>query len=155
MMAEEDHSEPITILVAEDSEVDQMLLHEAFAELGLKVHLIFVANGVELLEYLRGPAAATGGAAGKLPSIVLLDLNMPKMKGIDALKILRGDPVLCAMPVVVLSTSNNPKQIAQAYACGVNAYMTKPQRFNELVELIDRFSEFWLRGATLPGPIIQ
>jgi CheY-like chemotaxis protein len=142
--------ESLKVLIAEDSEFDRSLLRDAFAELPFNVSLIFVGNGEELVEYLRGPA---GRAAG-LPALILMDLNMPRMKGLDALQILRADSLLRALPVIVLSTSNNPKQIAQAYASGVNAYMTKPSQFNELLDAMEKFGEFWLRVSRLPDAAV-
>jgi CheY-like chemotaxis protein len=74
------------------------------------------------------------------------------MKGMDALKALRADALLRALPVIVLSTSSNPKQIAQAYASGGNAYMTKPAQFNDLLDAMQKFGDFWLTVSRLPDP---
>jgi two-component system response regulator len=141
-------SESLRVLIAEDSEFDRSLLRDAFSELGFNVLLIFVGNGEELLEYLRGPDSLKAG----LPSLILMDLNMPRMKGLDALKALRADALLRALPVIILSTSNNPKQIAESYESGVNAYMTKPSQFGELLDNVQKFGEFWLKVSELPDP---
>ncbi len=143
--------EPLSILVAEDNAIDRMLLHEVFEELDFKVRLIFVGDGQELLDYLRERSVSVNGESARLPTLVLMDLNMPRMKGIDALIELRADDSLRVLPVIALSTSNSPKQIAQAYACGVNAYLIKPEQFDDFVELLKTFGSFWLTKAKLPG----
>jgi two-component system response regulator len=146
MMPRQPTGENLRVLVAEDSEFDRSLLRDAFAELAFNVSLIFVGNGEELFEYLRGPV----GLAEGLPALILMDLNMPRMKGLDALQALRADAMFRALPVIILSTSNNPKQIAQAYASGVNAYMTKPSQFSEFLDAMETFGDFWLRVSRLP-----
>jgi CheY-like chemotaxis protein len=144
--------QPIAILIAEDSQHDRMILAEAFEQLDVAVTLTFVADGEELLDYLRRRTADIGAipTALILPALILMDLNMPRMNGIDTLKALRTDPMLRALPVIVLTTSEQPRQIALAYANGVNSFLTKPWQFEELVTLLDSFGAFWLRGAKLP-----
>lgn len=143
---------PLALLVAEDSEIDRMLLRDAFDELNFDVELLFVGNGEELIDYLRRRNAYKDKQLSPTPSLILLDLNMPRMNGMAALKILRADPTLCILPVIVLSTSTDPKQIAQAYAHGINAYLSKPERIDEMIEMIRKFGEFWFGGARLPDP---
>jgi two-component system response regulator len=145
-------NEKLNVLIAEDSEMDRWLLREAFAELDFNVALIFVGDGEELFEYLRGTKHLPAAAPTPLPALILMDLNMPRMKGLDALKALRADALLRALPVIVLSTSSNPKQIAQAYASGGNAYMTKPAQFNDLLDAMQKFGDFWLTVSRLPDP---
>jgi CheY-like chemotaxis protein len=84
------------------------------------------------------------------PAIVLLDINMPKVNGHEAMRAIRAHPLLRHLPVVARSTSNSPKQIAQAYALGVNSFMIKPARFDSFVDLIRKFAAYWLAGARLP-----
>lgn len=148
-------SAPIVLLIAEDSEFDRMLLREAFEELEYNVNLLFFSDGEDLLDYLRRSNAYRNEPVLPAPGLILMDLNMPRMKGLDALKILRADASLCVLPVIVLSTSNHPKQIAQAYATGVNAYLTKPEHFEELLKLLKRFGDFWLHETKLPSPASQ
>ena len=145
-------SPQIAVLVAEDSELDRMLLREAFEELSFDVDLNFVGDGEELFDYLRRRNAYAGENAVPMPALILMDLNMPRMKGLDAVKELRADSIFRAMPVIVLSTSSSPKQIAQAFASGVNAYMTKPAQFCTLLTMLQTFGEFWLRASNLPDP---
>ncbi len=142
--------EPFVILVAEDNKYDRMILEQAFAELDFKVRLRFVNDGEDLLDYLlRRNAYAAEGAAPR-PALVLMDLNMPRMNGHDAVRALRAIDALRPLPVIVLSTSDNPAQIALAYANGVTAFMAKPGRFEDVVELLRMFGEFWLTAARLP-----
>jgi CheY-like chemotaxis protein len=141
---------PVSILVAEDNKYDRMILQQAFDELDLDIHLFFVTNGEDVLDYLnRRNAYAADGAAPR-PDLILMDLNMPRMDGNDAVKAIRADADLRVLPVIALSTSDNPKQIAQAYENGVNAFMTKPGRFDDFVDLLRDFGDFWIHRARLP-----
>jgi len=142
---------PPLLLVAEDSNSDRMILKEAFDDLGTIVRLRFVVHGEELLDYLLGRAAYASDQTALRPVLILMDINMPRMNGIEALREIRSDADLRMLPVIILSTSDNPKQIVEAYDHGVNAYMTKPGRFDELVDLLRSFSAFWLSAAQLPA----
>jgi CheY-like chemotaxis protein len=144
--------EPTQILVAEDNKYDRMILQQAFTELGLNVSLNFVDNGEEVLDFLHQRNAYATPARSPRPVLVLMDLNMPRMNGQEALRAIRQDETLLRLPVVVLSTSNNPSQIAQAYANGVNAFMTKPGPYGDFLDLLRKFGAFWLTGAQLPSP---
>lgn len=143
-------AEPVAILVAEDNKYDRMILQQAFTELGLNVTLHFVGNGQDVLDYLHRRNAYAAEASSPRPALVLMDLNMPRMDGHEALKAIRADEALRMLPVVVLSTSDNPKQVAKAYANGVNAFMTKPGPYDEFVKLMHGFCAYWLRSARLP-----
>lgn len=143
-------AEPVAILVAEDNKYDRMILQQAFAELDLSVSLHFVGNGQDVLDYLNRRNAYAAEASSPRPALILMDLNMPRMDGHEALKAIRADEALRMLPVVVLSTSDNPKQIAQAYANGVNAFMTKPGPYDDFVKLMQGFGTYWLQSAQLP-----
>lgn len=148
-----DHAEnaaPIALLVAEDSHVDRMFLKEAFDELNFNIELLFVGDGEEMLDYLHRRNSYQDANLSPRPALILMDMNMPRMNGMSALKILRTDPTLCILPVIVLSSSTDPKQIAQAYANGINAYLSKPQCIDDMIDMLKRFGDFWLRGARLP-----
>lgn len=142
--------EPVAIVVAEDNLNDRIILAEAFKELGLNVTLSFVSHGEELLDYLQGRNAYADSDAVARPSLVLMDLNMPRMNGNETLKRIRSDEILRKLPVVVLSTSDNPNQINQAYDDGANAFMTKPGHFDDLLKMLRSFGTFWLAEAKLP-----
>jgi two-component system response regulator len=137
------------VLVAEDSDADRMIIAEAFHELGIAVDLRFVEDGEDLLDYLRRAGRHAGGDA-PAPAVVLLDINMPKLNGHEAMREIRADRALRHLPVVALSTSDSPKQVAEAYASGVNSFLTKPARFADVVVLLRKFTEYWLFGVRLP-----
>jgi two-component system response regulator len=144
-------TDPAVILVAEDSKYDRMILEEAFKEVGCDVGLRFVTDGEDALDYLHRRNRYTAAGAAPRPLLLLLDLNMPRMDGSEALRALRADAELRALPVIILSTSDNPRQIVQAYANGANAFMTKPGSFDEFVALLRGFAAFWLDIARLPA----
>ena len=144
-------TEPFSIVVAEDNKYDRLILEEAFKELDLNVTLSFVSHGEELLDYLHGQNAYAEQSTPPRSSLVLMDLNMPRMNGTEALKRIRADAKLRKLPVMVLSTSENPLQIAQAYDNGANAFMTKPGHFDDLLEMLRSFGAFWLHEAKLPN----
>ncbi len=143
---------PPVVLVAEDSEHDRSIIEEAFREAGIQVELRFVEDGERLLDYLNGCADPTraDGRDAPWPAVVLLDINMPKVNGHEAMRAIRATPRLKDLPVVALSTSDSPKQIAQAYAVGVNSFLTKPARFEDFVNLMRLFGAYWLGGVRLP-----
>jgi CheY-like chemotaxis protein len=140
-----------TILVAEDSKYDRMILNEAFAELDFQVTLKFVSDGQEVLDYLQKQKEYQGDETNLPPVLILMDLNMARMNGIEATRALRADVTLRVLPIIVLSTSDSPRQIALAYATGVNSFLTKPCDFDDLVELLRRFGAYWLESAKLPN----
>jgi CheY-like chemotaxis protein len=142
--------ETVSILVAEDNKYDQLILQAAFDELALPVRLTFVGNGEDVLDYLHRRNGYVTPESAPRPDLILMDLNMPRMNGNDTVIAIRADTDLRLLPVIALSTSDNPRQITQAYANGVNAFMTKPGRFDDFVELLRRFSDFWLCSARLP-----
>ena len=142
---------PPLVLVAEDSAHDRLIIEEAFREVGIAVTLRFVEDGEELLDYLTRRGRYGGDdCVAPWPAVVLLDINMPKINGHEAMRAIRADPLLRDLPVVALSTSDSPKQIAQAYAVGVNSFLTKPARFPAFVDLIRMFARYWLLGVRLP-----
>ncbi len=142
------------VLVAEDSDHDRLIIEEAWREAGIAAELRFVEDGEDLLDYLRrtGPYAEGAGRDAPSPSVVLLDINMPKLNGHEAMRTIRADPRLRSLPVVALSTSDSLRQITQAYALGVNSFLTKPARFQDFAELMRRFGEYWLGSVRLPPP---
>jgi two-component system response regulator len=146
-------AKPIAILVAEDSKYDRMILEQAFSEIDSNVRLYFVNDGEDALDYLRSRNAYAAAGAAPRPALLLMDLNMPRMNGHEAVRALRADNTLRVLPVIVLSTSDDPVQIAEAYANGVNAFMTKPGHFDDVVALLRKFSEFWLTAIHLPPTV--
>jgi CheY-like chemotaxis protein len=145
------HDEPITILVADDDLEDCLLIKDAMAESRLANDLRFVHDGEELLDYLnrRGRYAEPGSAPA--PGLVLLDLNMPRMDGREALREIKGDPALHKIPVVILTTSKAEEDICRSYDLGVNSYIAKPVTFTGLVEVMRALGRYWFEIVALPG----
>jgi CheY-like chemotaxis protein len=141
---------PITILMADDDPDDRELTREAFRESRLANEFHTVEDGEELLEYLhrRGRYAALNGAP--LPGLILLDLNMPRKDGREALREIKSDPNLRRIPVVVLTTSKAEEDILRSYDLGVNSYVTKPVTFQSLVELVRVLGRYWFEVVELP-----
>lgn len=140
----------LTILYAEDDEDDRLLVAEALAESRLPNDLRFVTDGEELLDYLqrRGRYAAPGTAPR--PGLVLLDLNMPRKDGREALRAIRSDPSLCRIPVVVLTTSKAEEDVARTYDLGATSYIVKPVGFERMVEVVQTLGRYWFDIVELP-----
>ena len=140
----------ITILMADDDEEDRELTREALTDARLANHMRFVADGQELMDYLRREGAYANGAEAPEPGIILLDLNMPKKDGREALAEIKSDPALRHIPVVVLTTSKAEEDIFRTYGLGVNSFITKPVTFAGLVEVIRAWSRYWFEIVELP-----
>ncbi len=143
---------PVTIVVAEDDAEDRMLTAEAFEGGRLVNELQFVEDGQELLDYLRneGQYANGSSAASAPPALILLDLNMPRMNGREALSQIKADPNLRRIPVIVLTTSIADEDIMRTYDLGVNSYIRKPVSFDGFRDAIRRLEEYWLELVQLP-----
>lgn len=137
-----------TILMADDDPDDQILLQEALKENNIPNSVCFVENGEELLDFLHKRGKFEGVELS--PGLILLDLNMPKMDGRQALKLLKEDPVLKKIPIVVLTTSRADSDILECYDLGVNSFISKPVNFAELVDVTREISNYWLGTVTLP-----
>ena len=131
-----------TILLAEDDPHDVEMTSRALAAAKLANELVVVADGVEALRYLRreGPWAARGGG---LPGVLLLDIKMPRMNGLQVLREIRADPVLKVLPVVMLTSSREHPDLQAAYSLGANAYVVKPVDFDQFVEAVKQIGAFW------------
>lgn len=144
------HKKSIVILIAEDDAEDRMLIREAFDESQLKNTVNFVENGEELLDYLRHKGKYADKRKYPTPGLVLLDLNMPKMDGREALKEIKSDETLRVIPVVVLTTSKANEDIAKTYDLGVSSFIAKPTSFAGLVEITSTLSKYWFEVVELP-----
>ena len=151
MMMQDKHKIPITILICDDDEDDRMLTQQALEDAHISNALRFVEDGEQLLEYLyqRGQFSGETGAAPR-PGLILLDLNMPKMDGREALQRIKGDPTLIDIPVVVLTTSGLDADVIRSYRLGVNSFITKPVTFSGLVEAMNVLGRYWLEIVELP-----
>ena len=144
-------SKPITILYADDDPEDRMLIKEAWEENRLANELHFVEDGEELINYLRRRGKYESLQGDELPGLILLDLNMPKKDGREALREIKSDRQLRLIPVVVLTTSKAEEDILRAYDLGVNSFIMKPVTFQSLVDLVLTFSKYWFEVVELPS----
>ena len=140
----------ITILIADDDEDDRLMLRDALGEVRLEIDLRFVVDGVELLEYLGRRGAYRAPASAPRPGLILLDLNMPRMDGREALSKIKSAAALRSIPIVVLTTSKDAQDVATSYGLGVNAFITKPVTYLGLVEVMKVLARFWLEIVDLP-----
>jgi CheY-like chemotaxis protein len=147
----EDKRRSVTILLADDDEEDRELTREALHEARLANEMRFVGDGQELMDYLRHEGAyAAGESSAPRPGVILLDLNMPKKDGREALAEIKGDEVLRSIPVVVLTTSKDEEDVLRTYDLGVNSFITKPVTFAGLVELMSTWQRYWFELVELP-----
>ena len=141
---------PIIILIAEDDAEDRMMVKEALEESRLKNDIHFVENGEELVDYLHNRGRFTDKEKFPTPGLILLDLNMPKKDGREALKEIKADPHLRLIPVVVLTTSKAEEDILRTYDLGVSSFITKPVTFTALVDVMRTLSKYWFEIVELP-----
>ena len=144
-------AKPIIVLYADDDPEDRMLVKDAWEESRLANELHFVEDGEELMEYLNRRGKYADMVNTPLPGMSLLDLNMPKMDGREALKHIKSDPTLRMIPTVVLTTSKAEEDVLRAYNLGVNSFIVKPVTFQSLVELTLAFSRYWFEIVQLPA----
>ncbi|WP_261225769.1 response regulator [Ancylothrix sp. D3o] len=136
--------------MADDDPDDQLLASEALEEIKLPAVLYCVKDGEELLDYLYQRGAFANPENAPRPTIILLDLNMPKKDGRQALGEIKADPSLRRIPVVVLTTSNAQVDIKQAYDGGASSFITKPMTFDALVDVMLTLSKYWFNVVELP-----
>ncbi len=140
----------ITILLADDDEDDRLLAKDALLESRLANQLHMVRDGEELMDYLMRRGDYSDPAASPRPGVILLDLNMPRMDGREALREIKSDPALRSIPVVVLTTSKAEEDIYRTYDLGVNSFITKPVMFESLVEVMKTLGKYWFEIVELP-----
>lgn len=138
----------ISILVAEDDEDDRLLLKIAFDENGYKDAVEFVINGVELMKRLN--ALKQPGTIENLPSFILLDLNMPRKDGREALNEIKANSILKKIPVIVFSAAENLAEIKRCYDSGANSYVIKPNTYTGLLKTVESIKTYWLNTASIP-----
>jgi CheY-like chemotaxis protein len=136
--------------LAEDDPDDRLLTKEALAESRLVNDLRFVENGEELMDYLQRRGAFAGPGAAPRPGLILLDLNMPKKDGREALAEIKSDPELRQIPIVILTTSKAEEDIFRSYDLGVSSFITKPVTFEGLVEIMKVLGRYWFEIVELP-----
>ncbi len=141
---------PITILMAEDDPDDRLLTREALVENRLLNGLLFVEDGEELLDYLHGCGQYAAPASAPRPDLILLDLNMPRKDGREALAEIKAAPDLRRIPIVVLTTSKAEEDILRSYDLGVSGFITKPVTFEGLVQAMKAVARYWFQIVELP-----
>jgi CheY-like chemotaxis protein len=141
------------ILLAEDSDRDAELTLNALAQHKLVNEIERVRDGAEALDYLHRRGQFSGRPNGN-PTVVLLDLKMPKVDGLEVLRQIRSDPELQLIPVVVMTSSRQEQDVVESYELGANAYVVKPVKFNEFVDAVEKVGAFWAI-INVPPPVGQ
>ena len=141
--------EPIVILMADDDDDDYLLTKKALEESRLLNTLIRVKDGEELLDYLHGRGSFKKQAVR--PGVILLDLNMPRKDGREALKEIKSDPDLSGIPVVIFTTSKAEEDISRSYQLGSNSFITKPVTFDNLITVMKTLGTYWFEIVELPA----
>lgn len=141
--------DPIDILLVEDNPADVLLTREAFRHARVAVTVHSVPDGEKALAYLRREQSF---AASPEPGMILLDLNMPRMNGWEVLEVVKNDPTLQHIPVLVLTSSAAPCDILRAYRLHANSYLVKPADMTVFSEIMGNVYRFWFRVARLPQP---
>jgi CheY-like chemotaxis protein len=141
---------PIVILLADDDEEDRMLACDALAESRLSNHITTVTDGEDLMDYLHRRGQYAPPAEAPRPGLILLDLNMPKKDGREALREIKSDPELRQISVVVLTTSKAEEDIYSSYDSGASSFISKPVTFEGLVEVMKGLGRYWFEIVDLP-----
>lgn len=144
------NKKPVTILVADDDPDDRRLTREAFEENHLANDLRFVEDGEELLDYLNHRGRYANPDDAPWPSIILLDLNMPRKDGREALQEIKRDPRFRGIRVVIMTTSKAEEDVVRSYDLSAASYITKPVTFDRLVEVVRTLGKYWLEIVELP-----
>lgn len=144
------NGQPIVILMADDDADDRMLTRDALQESRVLNELRFVEDGEELMDYLHRRGKYADSDSSPKPGLILLDLNMPKKDGREALKEIKSDPNLRRIPVVIMTTSKAEEDIFRSYDFGASSFITKPVTFDRLVDLMKAIGEYWVEFVELP-----
>lgn len=140
----------MTVLLVEDNPRDVRLIQRAFDKADVSHRLDIVHDGDEALTYLAESSVHTASSIAQRPDLILLDLNLPRMNGLDVLRECKQDRRFKQIPIVVLTTSGYDEDIRRAYAEGANAYLLKPVEFSRFIEIVHQLNHFWLNAVELP-----
>ncbi len=135
------------VLLVEDDAGDVLMTREALDSCGVPTELHVVPDGVAALEFLRRQGAYRGVP---VPDLVLLDLNLPRMTGLEVLQVVKGDPALARIPIIVLTTSDAEEDIVASYSLHANAYVTKPVDFDRFIDVVRKIDDFFVSVVRLP-----
>jgi CheY-like chemotaxis protein len=144
-----------TVLLVEDDENDVFFMERAFREAGIVTPLYVASDGREAIDYLSGKGKYTDRAKWPLPCLVLLDLKLPYVLGLDVLKWLRSHPEFKSIVVVVLTSSKQDSDIERAYALGANSYLVKPPDVQQLVGMVKKIKEYWMETNQIGPPCVE
>jgi CheY-like chemotaxis protein len=147
-----DPSKAGIILMAEDDSDDRLLVKDAMSECRWEGELRFVEDGEELMDYLLQQGEYSEGVNAPRPGLILLDLNMPRKDGREALREIRANAELCRIPVVVFTTSKADTDIGGLYELGANSFISKPIQFEALVRVMRILGQYWFTTVELPAP---
>ena len=136
------NGKPFRILVADDDFEDFQFIKNTFEETKLNVHLSHIEDGQYLIDILK--AQSKYSKFGELPNLILLDLNMPRKNGLEVLKEIKINPLVCRIPIIIFTTSKMNKDIEQAYEFGASCYVTKPQTSEEWINTVGNLGRFWI-----------
>ncbi len=139
---------PVEVLLVEDSPGDVRLTRETFREVNASIHLSVASDGLEAMNFLRRQGAHSNAPR---PGIILLDLNLPKMDGREVLSLIKKDPSLKTIPIVILTTSEAEADIAMSYQLQANCYLCKPVQLDAFEALVRSINDFWLTKVKLPS----
>jgi CheY-like chemotaxis protein len=143
---------PVSILLVEDNLQDVEITRRAFAKGRIRNDLMVVRDGEEALDYLFRRGKYHDPASSPRPGMILLDLNLPKLGGLEVLQQIKNDESLKAIPVIVLTVSQREEDIVRSYDLGVNTYIQKPVEFEDFMRVVNTVHDYWILIATLPPP---
>lgn len=141
-----------TILLVEDNPDDEALTLRALERNNILNRVVVVRDGAEALDYLFGQGGHAGRDTGQLPEVVLLDLKLPKIDGLEVLRRIRSEPLTRRLAVVILTSSNEERDIVAGYDLGANSYIRKPVDFNQFIEAVRQLGIYWLVLNVSPPP---
>ena len=148
MMSEEKRR--FNILIADDDSDDRQMIKEAFEENNFSSDFFFVEDGEDLVDYLNCKGKYSNDKTERCPDLILLDLNMPKKDGREALREIKSDPGLKSIPIIVMTTSKLKDDVVRSYNMGVNCFISKPTTYSELIEVTRSIIKYWFEVAQLP-----
>lgn len=143
-------SKTLTVLLADDDEEDRLMARDAWRESAFNGEIRFVEDGEDLMDYLRKRGRFHDASDAPVPDLVLLDLNMPRKDGREALVEIKRDPALRSIPVVVLTTSKRDEDVQRSYQAGASSFIVKPVTFEGLVTVMRELRRYWADLVTLP-----
>jgi CheY-like chemotaxis protein len=139
------------LLIADDDPDDRFLIRKALHDGGFKNSIQFVSDGEDLIYFLnKAKSAGPDSEDFSMPSLILLDLNMPRVDGREALKMIKNDQSLKKIPIVILTTSKNAEDVVGSYKNGASSFLTKPLDYKQLVTLMTTLNSYWFEKASLP-----